>query len=148
MKYSLVMRGNPRYPERGKKCYASAQVTKTLSLKEFVDGIVMHGSSYNKGDYKAIISYVVEELVRKLKDGYKVDLCELGKFYPTLECEGAPSMDEFSPDRHIKGIRVNWEPSDEFLNLRQGVEFQPTVNRRHEKRILKATLRGDDKVEL
>ena len=32
MKYTLVMRGNPRYPERGKKAYASVQYEKVLPV--------------------------------------------------------------------------------------------------------------------
>ena len=56
MKYTLVMRGNPRYPERGKKAYACAQYEKTLSVDELIDHIMLHGSSYRKGDYKSVIS--------------------------------------------------------------------------------------------
>lgn len=93
MQYSLVMRGNPRYPEQGQKVYASAQCTKTLSLEEFIEDIVAHGSSHSRGDYKAVISRVAEELARKLREGYGVDLNELGRFYPTLDCEGADSFE-------------------------------------------------------
>lgn len=148
MKYSLVMRGNPRYPERGKKCYASAQVEKTLSLDEFIDGILLHGSSHSRGDYKAIVSRVAEELAEKLKEGYKVDLCEMGKFYPSLACDGADSMEAFSPETHITGIRVNWEPSLEFKDLRRDTHFQENINRRDERRLLAAVKRGDSTMEL
>lgn len=85
MNYSLVMRGNPRYPERGKKVYASAQTEKTLSMNEFIDGIVFHGSSFSRGEIRGIMSDLVLELANKLKEGYRVDLEELGRFYPTLE---------------------------------------------------------------
>ena len=58
MKYTLVLRGNPRYPERGKKVYACAQYEKRLSLDELLDYIVLHGSALRKGDYKAVISTI------------------------------------------------------------------------------------------
>lgn len=148
MQYSLVMRGNPRYPERGQKVYASAQSTKTLSLNEFIDSIMQHGSSYSRGDYKAIISRIAEEMAKKLRDGYRVDLGELGRFYPTLECEGADSFETFNPDVHIKEIRVNWHPSKEFEHLRQQAAFQPNINRRDEHKLLMATKRGDATVHL
>lgn len=120
MKYSLISRGNPRYPEHGKKVYASAQTFKTLSVDEFIDGIMYHGSAYKRGDYKAMMSTFAEELANKLKEGYRINMGEMGTFYPTLDCEGASSMEEFNPEQHIKGIRVNWVPSDDFKNLRQG----------------------------
>lgn len=148
MQYSLVMRGNPRYPERGQKVYASAQCTKTLSLNEFIDSIMQHGSSYSRGDYKAIISRVAEELAEKLRDGYRVDLEELGRFYPTLDCKGADSFEAFNPDVHIKEIRANWHPSKEFEHLRQQATFQQNINRRDEHKLLMATKRGDATVHL
>ena len=148
MQYSLVMRGNPRYPERGQKVYASAQCTKTLSLTEFIEGIMQHGSSHSRGDYKAIISRVAEELAERLQEGYRVDLEELGCFYPTLDCEGADSFEAFDPDVHIKEIRVNWRPGKDFKHLRQQATFQPNINRRDEHKLLMATKRGDSTVHL
>ena len=62
MKYSLVMRGHPRYPERGKKAYACAQYEKRLSLDELLDYLVLHGSALRKGDYKAVISTIAEAM--------------------------------------------------------------------------------------
>lgn len=148
MKYSLVMRGNPRYPEREQKVFASAQCTKTLSQKEFIESIMQHGSSYSRSDYMAIISRVAEELAEKLKEGYRVDLNELGRFYPTLECEGADSFEAFNPDVHIKEIRVNWQPGEEFKQLRQGATFQLNMNRRVEYKLLMAKKRGESTVQL
>lgn len=138
MNYSLVMRGHPRYPEKGQKAYACAQYTKVMSLDELIKYIQLHGSSHRAGDYKAIVSTLAEAMAEKLAEGYKVDLAELGKFYPTLDCEGAASMKEFDPDKHIKGIRVNWEASESFKQLREKATFQEVLNRRLHKRLLKA----------
>ena len=80
MKYSLVMRGHPRYPERGKKAYACAQYEKTLSLNELLDYIMLHGSSFRRGDYKAVISTLAEAMAEKMAEGYRIDLEELGCF--------------------------------------------------------------------
>ncbi|MCI5917414.1 MAG: hypothetical protein MRZ57_08115, partial [Bacteroidales bacterium] len=74
MKYSLVMRGHPRYPERGKKAYACAQYEKTLSLNELLDYIMLHGSSFRRGDYKAVISTLAEAMADKMAEGYRIDL--------------------------------------------------------------------------
>lgn len=147
MKYTLVMRGHPRYPEREKKAYACAQYEKTLSLDEFVDYIIFHGSSYRKGDYKAMISIIAEALAKKMADGYRVDLEEMGVFYPTLDCEAAESKADFDPDKHIKAVRVNWKPSDEFQDLKQKTNFYENIVRRKQKKVIKDDFKKMNKDE-
>ncbi|MDY5655754.1 MAG: hypothetical protein SPF39_01215 [Prevotella sp.] len=138
MKYTLVKRGHPRYPERGKKVYACAQYEKTLSIDELLDYITLHGSAFRKGDYKAVISTIAEAMAEKMAEGYKIDLAEMGKFYPTLECEGAETMDNFNPDKHIKAVHVNWEPGDDFKDLKRKTTFREDLTRRMQKETLKA----------
>ena len=147
MKYTLVMRGNPRYPDRGKKAYACAQYEKTLSVDELIDHIVSHGSSFRKGDYKAIISTLAEAMAEMMAEGYRIDLAEMGKFYPTLECTGAESMDDFNPDKHIKAVHVNWEPGDDFKNLKRKTTFHEDLTRRMQKEALKEDFKRMDKEE-
>ncbi|MDD6591881.1 MAG: DNA-binding domain-containing protein [Prevotella sp.] len=140
MKYTLVMRGNPRYPERGKKVCASAQYEKTLSTDELIDHIMLHGSSYRKGDYKAIISTLAEAMAEMMAEGYRIDLGEIGSFYPTLDCKGADTMADFDPDKHIKAVNVNWKPGDDFKNLKDKVTFREDLTRRMQKEALKADM--------
>ena len=140
MKYTLVMRGNPRYPERGKKAYACAQYEKTLSLDELLNHITLHGSALRKGDYKAVISTIAEAMAEKMAEGYKIDLAEMGKFYPTLECEGADTMDDFNPDKHIKAVNVYWEPGDDFKNLKRKTTFREDFTRRMQKEGLRVDM--------
>ena len=140
MKYTLVMRGNPRYPERGKKVCASAQYEKTLSVDEVIDYITRHGSAFRKGDYKAVISTLAETTAEMMAEGYIVDLAEMGKFYPTLDCKGADTMAEFNPDKHIKAVNVNWKPGDDFKNLKDKVTFREDLTRRMQKEALKADM--------
>ena len=147
MKYTLVMRGHPRYPERGKKAYACAQYEKTLSIDELLDFITIHGSAFRKGDYKAVISTIAEAMAEKMAEGYKIDLAEMGKFYPTLECEGAETMDNFNPDKHIKAVHVNWEPGDDFKDLKRKTTFREDLTRRMQKVALKVDMERWNKEE-
>ena len=141
------MRGNPRYPERGKKVCASAQYEKTLSTDELIDHIISHGSSFRKGDYKAIISTLAEAMAEMMAEGYRIDLAEMGKFYPTLECDGAETLADFSPDKHIKAIHVNWEPGDDFKDLKGKATFREDLTRRMQKDALKAEMENWNKEE-
>ena len=147
MKYTLVKRGHPRYPERGKKVYACAQYEKTLSIDELLDYITFHGSAFRKGDYKAVISTIAEAMAEKMAEGYKIDLAEMGRFYPTLECEGAETMDNFNPNKHIKAVHVNWEPGEDFKNLKQKTIFREDLTRRMQKVAFKADMEKWNKEE-
>ena len=140
MKYTLVMRGHPRYPERGKKAYACAQYEKTLSLNELLDYIILHGSSFRRGDYKAVISTLAEAMADKMAEGYRIDLEELGCFYPTLDSEGAASKEDFDPEKHIKAVNVNWMPGADFKNLKQKATFCEDLTRPKQKEALKADM--------
>ncbi len=137
MKYTLVKRGNPRYPERGQKVYASAQFESILSFDELIDFILLHGSVYGRGDYKAVVSALAEAMAEKMADGYKIDLGEMGKFYPTLDCVGAETTQDFDPEKHIRAVRVNWNPGDDFKDLKSRATFREYLTRRQEKEAIK-----------
>ena len=107
-------------------------------MDELLDYITFHGSSFRKGDYKAVISTIAEAMAEKMAEGYKIDLAEMGKFYPTLECEGAETIDNFNPDKHIKAVHVNWEPGDDFKDLKRKTTFREDLTRRMQKETLKA----------
>ena len=79
-------------------------------------------------------------MVELMADGYKIDLEELGKFYPTLECEGAESIDDFDPDKHIKADHVNWEPGEGFKDLKQRIVFRKDFTRRMQKETSKSDM--------
>lgn len=140
MKFTLVKPSHPRYPDRGKKVYACAQYEETLSMDEFIDYIILHGSAFRKGDYRAIVSTLAEAMAEKMAEGYKIDLAELGKFHPTLDCEGAETMHDFDPDKRIKAVCVNWKPGDDFKDLKQKADFREDLTRRKQKEALKADM--------
>ncbi len=148
IKYSLVMRGEPRHPERPKRAFASAQCIKTLSLEEVARHIRAHGCAYSTGDFIAITKMLAEATAKLLKEGYQVELDDLGKFYITLGCEGVESMEAFQPDRHIKEVRVNWAPGEAFGNMREGVNFEESLKRHTERKLLRAERNGDSILEL
>lgn len=57
-------------------------------------------------------------------------------------------METFDPEINIKGIRVNWEPGEDFKNLRQGVTFEAKCNKRNQRKILMAEKRGDATIDI
>lgn len=137
MEYSLVLRGDPRQPEKGKKVFASAQCHEVISLETLVKHIRQHGCVYSVGDFQAITSMLAEAVIEQLREGNQVELGELGKFFVTLDCVGADTAEEFNPAQHIRSLRPHWSPGKEFKNLREGVEFVQNVDRKTEKALLR-----------
>ena len=148
IKYSLVKRRDLRHPEQSQKFYASAQSMKTLTLEELAKYIRFHGCAYKEGDFIAITKMLAEATAKMLKEGYRVELNDLGTFYLTLGCEGAKSRETFNPNKHIKEVRVNWAPGEAFKNMRKDIEFEETIDRRTERKLLRAERNGESKVEL
>lgn len=137
MEYSLVLRGDPRQPEKGKKVFASAQCHEVMDLQKLVKHIRQHGCVYSEGDFLAVTTILAEAVAEQLRKGNQVELGGLGKFFVTLDCEGAESVEDFSPHRNIKALRPHWMPGKGFKNLRDGVEFVQNVNRKTEKTLLR-----------
>ena len=137
MKYSLVRRGDPRNAKSKKRVYASAQSHRVLSLEEVAESIAAHGCVYNTGDFKAVVNMLAEAVREKLRDGYQVELDELGKFFVTLDCEGAESAEAFEPSVHIRDLRIHWRPSTLFAHMRKGVTFEESADRRTQRRLLR-----------
>ena len=148
IKYSLVKRRDLRHPEQSQKFYASAQSMKTLTLEELAKYIRFHGCAYKEGDFIAITKMLAEATAKMLKEGYRVELNDLGTFYLTLGCEGAESRETFNPNKHIKEVRVNWASGEAFKNMREDITFEETIDRRTERKLLRTERNGESKVEL
>lgn len=137
MKYSLIQRGDPRDKSKPRKIFALAQSNEVLDVDKLAEHITRHGCAYRKADILAMTSILTDAITEQLRQGNQVDLGDLGKFYITLDCEGAPSIDEFDANRNIRAFRPHWLPSKRFLHLREGANFTENVDRRTEKRLLR-----------
>lgn len=145
--YSTVLRKNPQKPEEAKKAYALAQYTTVMTLEEFAKHIADHGCTYDRADVQAILTKAVDCMREKFLEGVRIRLGDLGVFYVSLECEGAPSLAEFTID-YIKNVRVNWTPGDNFLNLVEKAEFNHVSTRDVAQKVLKAQKAGSTTVDI
>lgn len=141
MKYSLVLRGDPRAPEKGKKAFASAQCHQVVSLEELAHRIKLHGCVYSEGDLQAVTTILADAVIEQLRNGNQVELGKLGKFYVTLDCTGADTLEDFDPKQHIHGLRPHWMPSKSFDHMRDNLTFEETTDRRTERRCLQDSRR-------
>lgn len=110
------------------KAYGTSQVHEVLDLDKFCQHIAEHNSPFSKGAVKGILTDAVSCLREMMLAGNKVNLGDLGSFYPELQTEGAVTTEDFSA-ANIKEVNVCWLPGKEFKNLRQDAEFQLVPSR-------------------
>ncbi len=134
--YSVSLIGNPRDPSQPKKAYARAQHADNFDVQRFASYVASHNNKYSRGDIYAVLETVARHVKELVQNGHKVSLGDLGAFYPALTSDAAPSVGEFTPDL-IRSVRVKWEPSKEFENLSQHVEFRRVVSRRKRVQLLR-----------
>lgn len=128
--------------------YASPQVSQNVSMGQFCRHISEHNSKYNRADIAAVLTQAVDCLREMLLDGKKVVLGDLGAFQIGLNSRGALTSDVFNPTIHIKRVKVNWTPGDDFKNLMDDAQWNLVANRRAQRLLLKAVTNGDSMVDI
>lgn len=94
MKIKLVERANPQNRKES-KWYANAVNAGTKSIRDIAAGIAGR-SSLTRGDVENVLSNFVDELPGYLKDGFSLQLGELGTLRLSLASEGAKTPEEFN----------------------------------------------------
>jgi len=141
VQYSVSMRKNPMRPEDAPKAYANLQLTGIVSLTNLAKHIKEHGSPYSRDVVVGVMTAIVDCTREFLLQGYKVDLGEIGQFYPSIEQEGAETKQAFSSD-NITDYRTNYVLGSAFDKMRREVEFEKTTTRRAQAAALKAESEG------
>ena len=146
--YSIVLRRTDISDENSpKKAYPTAQYTDVMDLDHFCKHIADHGCAYDRADISAMVIKTVDCLREQLLAGQKVKLGDLGSFSVSLQSKGAESAEKFTA-QNISGVKVNWEPGKEFLDLLDDADFQQVPTRIAVAATLKAEKAGDDVVDI
>ena len=120
MFYRLVQKANPLDQEH-KQRYATSvnagkidtrMIAKTLAQK----------SSLTTGDVMNVLENLMEEIPRRLSQGYSVSLWELGTFRLSLSSQGVKEQKEFNT-RTIKK-KVIFLPSKSFKSELKTIPFE------------------------
>ena len=122
--YSLSVRlANPGKKEEGNKTYATAQYAHVMELADMAAHMSSHDSKYNKGDVMAVLTQMAACLREQLLMGNKVELGDLGAFYPVLRSGGAENAESFSTSM-IRKVIVRWSPGPLFADLKNAAQFK------------------------
>ncbi len=152
LKYSLAMRKNPIHPDEPEKAYASLQLNGTLNINTLAEHMANHNSIYSKGTIVGIITDMCHCVKEAITEGNAVILGDLGRFTPSITCEGAlpgtdaegnpiTAMEAFSAD-NIKQVNVNYEIGSGLDFKRDDFEFEYTTSRKVQAATKRAQKKG------
>ena len=127
--------------------FAISQYTDIMTIEKFAKHITSHGSVYSRADISAILYMAVDCMREMLLEGKKVRLGDLGDFSVLLTSKGAEDADKFTA-QNITDVKVQWEPGQEFKNLRDDAEFNLVASRSAQAAVLKAIKEGKTSVDL
>lgn len=110
MRFRLVKKKNPQNRSE-EKLYANPVNVGTKTILDIAEKIAGR-SALTRGDVYSVLSNCLDEIPSLLKDGFSVQLGELGTLRVTLSSKGAVTVEEFKATS-IKG-RVVFNPSPRF----------------------------------
>ena len=146
--YSIADQKSKKAGEEMKsRAYAHLQLREVMSLKAFSKHVSNHGSNYSRADIEAVLTLVTDCLLEMLREGKKVQLGDLGSFYPILSSEGAESKETFT-SRNIRRLYAGWERGKAFKDFKEEVDFTLVPTRKAQQATTQAQKQGATTVDL
>ena len=127
--YSVGLQGNPMNENDPQKAYASIQYAERVKLPQLAQHIMEHGSPYTRDMIVGVTAALIDCMREFLIEGHKVELDDLGTFYVTISNKAAKSIKEFTA-ANIEDAWVEYEPGGYFVDLKNSITWNKTVNRR------------------
>lgn len=94
------------------KWYAQAVYDDTIDLDELAERIQDRATA-KKSDVLAVLTELIEVMNESLSDGKIVKLDGFGRFKIGIESEGTDKAEDWNPQKHVKGIHVNFQSERE-----------------------------------
>ena len=108
MQYVIRKQKCPILPSAGQ--YVARAVHTQVVDTEEIAGMIQENCTLKRSDVLAVLSELEDVMVRLLQRGDIVKLNHLGRL--KLEIEGSPvaNVEEFNPNKHIRGVRLHLIP--------------------------------------
>ncbi|MBP5769889.1 MAG: hypothetical protein J6W75_00810 [Bacteroidaceae bacterium] len=146
IKYSTTMRKNKMVPEDPAKAYASLQFNPTVNLDTLAEHMRQHGTTFSKGTIVGVITDMSGCIRESLCEGSKVEIGDLGTFYPSIIQQGATDLGSFNAD-NITKLKANFLLGSALQNLKKDATFEKTTKRKSQEAALNAEIAGKDVAE-
>lgn len=106
--YRLYQNNNENFVNKG-KWYARATMTETVDMKKLAERI-QRNCTAKRSDVWAVLTELVEVMQDELQASHRVKLDGFGAFKIGIQSVGADSVKDFTAIKHVKGLRVIFQP--------------------------------------
>ena len=121
--YRLYQNNNKKNTKAYGKWYAKAVQTNVYGTDELAQE-VQRNCSMKKSDVKAVIEELCEVMARELGNSHAIKLSGLGTFRATLSGRGAANAEDYSVQKHVKGIHMRFIPDQTDLDKKTAKTFK------------------------
>ena len=121
------------------RAYATAQSVSTLSTDEFTRLIAAKGA-YSRADILSIITILAASIEDMILLGQRIDLGDMGIFFPSISSKGVLDAKDFTPSAHINKAYAGWTRSSLMKKLKD-VSYN-LVNTRNAQNSLNLATKG------
>ncbi|MCG1036878.1 DNA-binding protein [Polaribacter sargassicola] len=103
--------------------YIIQAISKGTIDLEKLSADISNECSLHQVDVQAVLIALGIKMNFYLKDGYAIDMGDVGKFKMGLQSMAAPTPEELSPKKNIKKFTINFQPSRKLKQmLKAGVK--------------------------
>lgn len=137
LNYSYVVRlAKVSDKRQGRRVYAAAQSTGTVTTRDIARHIAEHNSVFSEGTIIGLLQDAQRCIMEQLLSGARVDLDDLGAFFTTIASRGAQSAEEFD-ESLIKSVNLRWKPSKRMSQKFKNVGLHCVPTRAEQRRSLR-----------
>ena len=109
--FLVNVRKNNNTASRGYgKYYGEAETVEPLTLKGFARHMTSHGKLASYEMVVLVLQQLVSCMREMMVQGQSVKLDGLGTFYPSIESKGSNTPEGFTPQEHIQGVHMRFQP--------------------------------------
>lgn len=132
VRYALSLAKNPH---TGKKVVNASVVERGTKSIDQIAHELAKSTTLTQTDVKGVIEGFIEFTMEHVAAGYRVDMGNMGKFYPTIEVKTCKKLEDFTPSK-IQALRCRFLPSNMLMNLLAEATYEKTLAVKHMKKSL------------
>ncbi len=122
IKFNIVQRGRPGFPEAPKKYYPSVVATGRKTTRQLAERI-SEFSTVSSTDMMALIEAFLKTIPQELAAGNVVELGDFGTFWLKNNAEGMEDPDDVNATQIIN-LLPRFNPGKEFKKVLKIADFQ------------------------
>lgn len=116
--------------QTGKKIVSANVVERGEKSIDQIARELAKSTTLTQTDVKGVIEGFIEFTMEHVASGYRVELGNLGKIYPTIAVKSEKAKYESFSASNIQGLRARFQPSNVLMSMLSQATFEKTLSRK------------------